>query len=150
MRVFIQRVSEASVTIDRAMHGKIAKGFCILLGIEAADTEEDITWLCSKIIGLRIFSDVEGKMNLSIKEVNGAILLISQFTLHAATKKGNRPSFIKAAKPEIAIPLYEQFINILSELLGQAITTGQFGADMQVALINDGPVSIWIDSKNRE
>ncbi len=150
MRVLIQRVSEASVTIDKVIYGKIAKGYCILLGIEEADTDEDIQWLCSKIIGLRLFSDGEGKMNLSINEVNGAILLISQFTLYAATKKGNRPSFIKAAKPEIAIPLYKTFKVLLSEQLGQSIATGQFGADMQVALINDGPVSIWIDSKNRE
>jgi D-aminoacyl-tRNA deacylase len=150
MRVFIQRVSEASVTINQEIHGKITKGFCILLGIEEADTNEDIEWLCAKIIGLRIFSDAEGKMNSSIKEVNGEILLISQFTLHAATKKGNRPSFIKAAKPEIAIPLYESFKQQLALQLGKAIATGQFGADMQVALVNDGPVSIWIDSKNRE
>jgi D-aminoacyl-tRNA deacylase len=150
MRVFIQRVSEASVTIHQEIHGKITKGFCILLGIEEADTNEDIEWLCAKIIGLRIFSDAEGKMNSSIKEVNGEILLISQFTLHAATKKGNRPSFIKAAKPEIAIPLYETFKQQLALQLGKAIATGQFGADMQVALVNDGPVSIWIDSKNRE
>jgi D-aminoacyl-tRNA deacylase len=150
MRVLIQRVSEASVKIDGSVAGSIAHGYCILLGIEAADNQEDLEWLCSKIIGLRIFSDDEGKMNQSIVEVGGDILLISQFTLHAATKKGNRPSFIKAAKPEIAIPLYETFKQQLTLKLGKAIATGQFGADMKVALINDGPVSIWIDSKNRE
>jgi D-aminoacyl-tRNA deacylase len=150
MRVFIQRVSEASVTIAESVTGNIAQGYCILLGIEAADNLEDIAWLCSKIIGLRIFSDDEGKMNQSIVEVRGEILLISQFTLHAATKKGNRPSFIKAAKPEIAIPLYETFKQQLALQLGKPIATGQFGADMKVALVNDGPVSIWIDSKNRE
>jgi D-aminoacyl-tRNA deacylase len=150
MRVFIQRVSEASVTIAGNVVGNITQGYCILLGIEAADNQEDIAWLCSKIIGLRIFSDEEGKMNKSIAEVDGEILLISQFTLHAATKKGNRPSFIKAAKPEIAIPLYETFKHQLTLQLGKAIATGQFGADMKVALVNDGPVSIWMDSKNRE
>jgi D-aminoacyl-tRNA deacylase len=150
MRVFIQRVSEASVTIAGNVAGKIAHGYCILLGIEEADYHEDIAWLCSKIIGLRIFSDEEGKMNKSIAEVGGDILLISQFTLHAATKKGNRPSFIKAAKPEVAIPLYETFKQQLTLQLGKAIASGVFGADMKVALVNDGPVSIWIDSKNRE
>jgi D-aminoacyl-tRNA deacylase len=150
MRVFIQRVSEASVTIAGNVAGNIAQGYCILLGIEDADNQEDIAWLCSKIIGLRIFSDEEGKMNKSIIEVGGEILVISQFTLHAATKKGNRPSFIKAAKPEIAIPLYETFIQRLTLQLGKAIATGHFGADMKVALVNDGPVSIWIDSKNKE
>ncbi len=142
MRVLIQRVSEASVTINQSIYGKINYGYLILLGIETLDQEEDIDWLCSKIIGLRIFSDAEAKMNLSIQEVGGEILLISQFTLHAATKKGNRPSFIKAAKPAIAIPLYEAFKSKLEFQLGKPIATGQFGADMKVALVNDGPVSI--------
>jgi D-aminoacyl-tRNA deacylase len=150
MRVLIQRVSEASVTIDHKVHGKIQKGFCILLGIESADNHEDIEWLCSKIIGLRVFSDVDGKMNLSLQDIQGDILLISQFTLHASTKKGNRPSFIAAARPEQAIPLYEAFIKNLETQFGKSIATGKFGADMKVALINDGPVSIWMDSKNRE
>jgi D-aminoacyl-tRNA deacylase len=141
MRVFIQRVSEASVTIAGNVVGSITQGYCILLGIESADNQEDIEWLCS---------DEVGKMNQSIVEVDGDVLLISQFTLHAATKKGNRPSFIKAAKPDTAIPLYETFKQQLTLQLGKAIATGQFGADMKVALINDGPVSIWIDSKNRE
>ncbi len=150
MRVFIQRVSEASVTINQSINGKINQGYLILLGIETLDQEEDIDWLCSKIIGLRIFSDVEGKMNLSIQDINGEILLVSQFTLHASTKKGNRPSFINAARPEQAIPLYESMIQRLTANLGKPIQTGQFGADMKVSLVNDGPVSIWIDSKNRE
>jgi D-aminoacyl-tRNA deacylase len=150
MRVFIQRVSEASVTINQFVHNKIAHGFCILIGIEEFDTTEDLEWLSSKIIGLRVFSDLEGKMNLSIKDVDGDILLISQFTLHASTKKGNRPSFIKAAKPEVAIPLYDTMAQTLSALLQKPIKTGIFGADMKISLINDGPVSIWMDSKKRE
>ena len=150
MKVVIQRVSEASVTIDKVVKSAINKGYMILLGIEEADNLEDIDWLSKKIIGLRIFSDAEGKMNLDIKEVNGDILLISQFTLHAQTKKGNRPSYIKAARPEQAIPLYEQFIKQLSVELGKQIYTGEFGADMKVALVNDGPVTIIIDSKNKE
>jgi D-aminoacyl-tRNA deacylase len=150
MRVVIQRVSEASVTIDGAVRSAIGKGYLILLGIEEADTHEDIDWLCKKIVGLRIFVDAEGKMNLDLKEVNGEILLISQFTLHAQTKKGNRPSYIKAARPEQAIPLYEQFILQLGSESGKPVFTGEFGADMKVALVNDGPVTILIDSKNRE
>lgn len=150
MRVVIQRVSEASVTIDGTVISSIGKGYMILLGIEESDTTEDIGWLSKKIVGLRIFSDSEGKMNLDIKEVSGDILLISQFTLHAQTKKGNRPSYIKAARPEQAISLYEQFINQLNSDLNKQIYTGEFGADMKVTLVNDGPVTIMIDSKNKE
>ncbi len=145
----IQRVSGASVTIERKVKGEINTGFMVLLGITHADTQEDIEWLGKKIVGLRVFNDDEGKMNLDLKTVNGDILLISQFTLHASTKKGNRPSFIEAAKPDIAIPLYEQMIHFLGNELGKAIQTGEFGADMKVALLNDGPVTIVIDSKNR-
>ena len=150
MKVVIQRVSHASVTIDNIVKASINKGYMILLGIEDTDTTEDIDWLSKKIVGLRIFSDAEGKMNLDIKEVNGDVLLISQFTLHAQTKKGNRPSYTKAARPEQAIPLYEQFIKQLSVDLGKQVFTGEFGADMKVALVNDGPVTIIIDSKNKE
>lgn len=150
MKVVIQRVSEASVTIDNVVKASINRGYMILLGIEEADSVEDIDWLSKKTIGLRIFSDSEGKMNLDIKEVNGDILLISQFTLHAQTKKGNRPSYIKAARPGQAIPLYEQFIKQLGVELGKPIFTGEFGADMKVTLVNDGPVTIIIDSKNKE
>jgi len=150
MKVVIQRASQASVTIDNILKASINLGYMILLGIEETDTPEDIDWLSKKIVGLRIFSDSEEKMNLDIKEVNGDILLISQFTLHAQTKKGNRPSYIKAARPEQAIPLYERFIKQLSVDLGKQIFTGEFGADMKVALVNDGPVTIIIDSKNKE
>jgi len=150
MRVVIQRVSSASVTIEGRLHSSIEKGLLILLGIEDADGAGDIEWLCRKIADLRIFSDAEGKMNLSIKDVHGEALVVSQFTLHASTKKGNRPSYILAAKPDIAIPLYEKFIVELTALLGKAIKTGIFGADMKVALVNDGPVTIFIDSKNKE
>lgn len=149
MIAVIQRVSEASVTIHGDLKGKINKGFLVLLGIAHDDGEEDIDWLSKKVAGLRIMGDEEGKMNLSLKDVNGDVLLISQFTLHASTKKGNRPSFISAAKPETAIPLYEKFITTLKAELGKDIQTGEFGADMQVALVNDGPVTILIDSKNR-
>jgi len=149
MIAVIQRVSEASVKIEDKIKGSIQKGFLILLGITHEDTLEDVEWLSKKIIGMRIFSDEEGKMNLDLKSVNGDILLISQFTLHASTKKGNRPSFIEAARPEIAIPLYEQMIKQLSKELGKAIKTGEFGADMKVSLVNDGPVTIIIDSKNK-
>ena len=150
MRVVIQRVSEASVTIENVIRGKIGRGFMILLGIEADDTQEDIEWLTSKICGLRVFSDSEGLMNESILDQDGEILLISQFTLHASTKKGNRPSFLKAAKPDVAIPLYEKFISTLSQKLKKQVKTGVFGADMKVSLVNDGPVTIMIDSENRE
>lgn len=149
MIAVIQRVSQASVTIDGLEKGTIQQGFMILLGICHQDTEEDIEWLSKKIVGLRIFGDDEGKMNLVLKQVDGNILLISQFTLHASTKKGNRPSFIEAAKPETAIPLYEKTIEKLSIELGKQIQTGIFGADMKVSLINDGPVTIVIDTKNK-
>jgi D-tyrosyl-tRNA(Tyr) deacylase len=149
MIAVIQRVSEASVTVEQQILGKIGPGFMVLLGITHADTREDLEWLGRKIVGLRVFSDDEGKMNLDIKSVTGKILLISQFTLHAATKKGNRPSFTEAAKPDIAIPFYEQMIDFLGHEMGSPIQSGKFGADMKVALINDGPVTIIIDSKNR-
>jgi len=149
MRVIIQRASEASVSINNKIVSEIKQGFLILLGIEIEDTFEDTEWLCGKITRLRIFNDKNGAMNLSIKEVNGDIIVVSQFTLHASTKKGNRPSFIKAAQPEIAIPLYNQFIKQLENNLEKIIQTGEFGADMQVSLINDGPVTIIIDSKNK-
>jgi D-tyrosyl-tRNA(Tyr) deacylase len=150
MRVVIQRVQSASVSINNNVFSAIQKGLLILVGIEEADNAEDIDWLCKKIIDLRIFADDAGKMNLSVKETNGDILVISQFTLHASTKKGNRPSYIKAAKPEVAIPLYGSFITALSALFQKAVKIGVFGADMQVTLINDGPVTICIDSKNKE
>ena len=150
MRVVIQRVSEASVTIDGKIKAAIANGLLVLLGIEESDSTEDIEWLCGKIVRLRIFPDDNGVMNLSIAEAGGEILLISQFTLHASTKKGNRPSYIKAASPEIAIPLYEKFIAQLEKELNKKIATGEFGADMKVSLVNDGPVTISIDSKNKE
>ena len=150
MRAVIQRVSEAKVTIDGSIKDSIGKGLLVLLGIENDDTETDIDWLSAKIVNMRIFSDENGLMNLSIKEVEGEILLISQFTLHASTKKGNRPSFIQAAKPDIAIPLYEKMILQLEKDLEKKIGTGIFGADMKVALINDGPVTIIIDSKQKQ
>jgi len=150
MKLVIQRVSQASVTIDGTVKGQIGQGLLILLGIEEADTREDAEWLAQKATGMRIFSDTEGKMNLSVKDIDGQILLISQFTLHASTKKGNRPSFIKAARPEQAIPLYEYCIQQFSTGLGKLVQTGEFGADMKVALVNDGPVTIVVDSKNRE
>ena len=150
MRVLIQRVAEASVTIEGNVKSAIGPGLLVLLGIETEDATEDIDWLCKKIIQLRIFSDEEDKMNLSVQDIQGQILVISQFTLHASTKKGNRPSYIKAARPEVAIPLYEQFVDQLSIALGQPVGAGEFGADMKVRLLNDGPVTIWIDSKNRE
>ena len=150
MRIVIQRVSEASVTVDEKITGAIGAGLLVLMGIEDADTDEDISWLGNKIVNLRIFNDSDGVMNLGIKDVNGDILLVSQFTLHASTKKGNRPSYIKASKPDIAIPLYEKMIQQLSTDLGKKLQTGIFGADMKVRLLNDGPVTITIDSKNRE
>lgn len=149
MRLLVQRTTEASVSINGTVHNSIEKGLVIFLGIETGDTEEDCNWLIQKISKLRIFNNEDGKMNHSIKEVNGAFLVISQFTLHASTKKGNRPSYIRAAPPEIAIPLYEQFITNL-ESTGSQVSTGIFGAEMKVRLTNDGPVTIWIDSKNRE
>jgi D-tyrosyl-tRNA(Tyr) deacylase len=150
MIAIIQRVTSASVTIDNVIKGQIQIGFLILLGIAQDDEIEDAEWLASKIIGMRIFGDADGKMNLSLQEVKGDILLISQFTLHASTKKGNRPSFIEAAKPDKAIPLYEKMIDLLTEKLGKNIATGEFGADMKVNLLNDGPVTIIIDSKNKK
>lgn len=150
MRIVIQRVSEASVTVDGEVTGAINAGLLVLMGIEDADSEEDINWLSNKISNLRIFNDENGVMNLSVKEVVGDVLLISQFTLYASTKKGNRPSYIKAAKLDIAIPVYEKMILQLQRELGKQIQTGAFGADMKVKLLNDGPVTIMIDSKNRE
>lgn len=150
MRVVIQRCSEASVSIDNNIKSAIGPGMVILLGIEDADGDEDIEWLCRKIVGLRIFNDSDGIMNLPITDIpNSGILLISQFTLMASTKKGNRPSYIHASKPDIAIPLYRRFIDRLSYTFGKEVQTGEFGADMQVSLINDGPVTIIIDSHNR-
>lgn len=150
MRVVIQRVSEASVTILNEKVAEINKGLLILLGIEEQDSQEDIDWLCKKIINLRIFADENDVMNLSVKDISGEIIVVSQFTLHASTKKGNRPSYIKAAKPDFAIPMYEKFIERLEESFGKKVQTGQFGADMKVGLVNDGPVTIIIDSKNKE
>ncbi len=150
MKAVIQRVKEASVTIEGRVAGSIGQGLMVLLGIETADTQEDLMWLSNKIVNMRIFDDAAGVMNLSVKEIGGNILLISQFTLHASTKKGNRPSYIAAAKHEIAIPMYEAMIQQLNAEMGALIQTGKFGADMQVALINNGPVTIIIDSKNKE
>lgn len=149
MIAVVQRVSQASVVIDNQVKGQINAGFLILLGITHTDTREDIDWLSRKIVGMRIFSDEDGKMNLDLAAVDGDILLISQFTLQASTKKGNRPSFIEAARPEVAIPLYEAMIAQLAAELGKPVQTGEFGADMKVSLLNDGPVTILIDSKNR-
>lgn len=149
MKTVIQRVSSASVTIDTEIVAEIQKGLLVLIGIEDADTQEDIDWLCQKIANLRIFGDENDVMNLSIKDISGEIIVVSQFTLQASTKKGNRPSYIKAAKPEVAIPLYEQFVAQMEAELDKKIQTGVFGADMKVALLNDGPVTILIDSKYR-
>ena len=150
MRVVLQRVSQASVSIDGKVNGEIGNGLLVLVGIEEADTIEDISWLCNKIVKMRIFNDEAGVMNSSIQEISGDILVISQFTLHASSKKGNRPSYIKAAKPDIAIPLYKQFLLMIEEQLGKKVEKGVFGADMKVSLTNDGPVTIIIDSKIRE
>jgi D-aminoacyl-tRNA deacylase len=150
MKVVIQRVSAAQVEVNQQVVGEITQGLLILIGIETEDTPEDADWLANKIIQMRIFNDENGVMNVSVKDIDGNILLISQFTLHASTKKGNRPSYIKAAKPEIAVPLYEYMIQKMSFDLGQPIQTGQFGADMKVSLLNDGPVTIVMDSKHRE
>jgi len=149
MIAVIQRVREASVEIQGQLKSSIQQGLLILLGIEDADNEEDVMWLSGKIVNLRIFNDDQGVMNVSVKDMGGQILVVSQFTLHASTKKGNRPSYLKAAKPEIAVPLYESFLKVTNELLGQEIQSGQFGADMKVSLVNDGPVTIIIDTKNR-
>jgi D-tyrosyl-tRNA(Tyr) deacylase len=150
MKTVIQRVASASVTIDNQIVAKISQGLLIFVGIEDADNQEDINWLTSKIVNLRIFADANNVMNLSVKDIDGEVIIVSQFTLHAATKKGNRPSYIKASKPEIAIPLYEKFISQFENEIGKKVQTGQFGADMKVALVNDGPVTIVIDTKNRE
>jgi D-aminoacyl-tRNA deacylase len=150
MRAVIQRVSEASVKVDGKINGAIGNGLLVLMGIEDTDSAEDIEWLCSKIVNLRIFNDADGVMNLSVKDIEGEILVVSQFTLHASTKKGNRPSYIKASKPEIAVPVYEKFIERLEFNLVNPVQTGIFGADMKVSLVNDGPVTIIIDTKNKE
>ena len=150
MRLVIQRVSHASVTINDVCKSAIKEGFMILVGIEEADTKEDADWLCKKVIGLRVFDDENGVMNKSIMDINGEILIVSQFTLMASTKKGNRPSYIRAAGHETAIPLYEYFCNEVSKALGKEVGTGEFGADMKVELLNNGPVTILIDSKNKE
>ena len=150
MKAVIQRVSESSVTINSEIFAQIQQGLLVLVGIEDADNQEDINWLTSKIANLRIFADENEVMNLSLKDIDGEMIVVSQFTLHALTKKGNRPSYIKASKPEIAIPLYESFVQQMEIELGKKIQTGQFGADMKVALVNDGPVTIIIDTKNKE
>ncbi len=150
MKAIMQRVSTASVSINEKIYSQIGQGLLVLLGITQDDTQEDVDWLCKKIIGLRIFSDHDGKMNLSVKDIKGEILLVSQFTLYASTKKGNRPSFTEAAPPTLAIPLYQACISRLQNELGKNIKTGQFGADMQVSLVNDGPVTIVIDTKDKK
>ena len=150
MRVVVQRVSKAGVSVDRQMVSEIAEGMLLLLGIEEADNREDIDWLVKKITQLRIFNDATGVMNVSVMDTGGDIMVISQFTLHASTKKGNRPSYIRAAKPETAIPLYRQFVEFLENILGKKVGTGIFGAHMEVSLVNDGPVTIILDSRNRE
>ncbi|WP_298221575.1 D-aminoacyl-tRNA deacylase [Flavobacterium sp.] len=150
MKVVIQRVSQASVTIEEKLVADIQKGLLVLVGVEAEDNAEDIDWLVNKIINLRIFVDANDVMNLSVKDIHGEIIVVSQFTLHASTKKGNRPSYLKAAKPEISIPMYENFVQQLEIALGKKIQTGIFAADMKVSLLNDGPVTIVIDSKNKE
>lgn len=150
MRVLIQRTKHASVTIDGRCKSAIKQGLLVLVGIEDSDGKDDIEWLCKKIVNLRIFDDENGVMNRSVLDIEGEILVVSQFTLHASTKKGNRPSYIRASKPEIAIPLYETFCKELSLSLGKEVGTGEFGADMKVELLNDGPVTIWMDTKNKE
>jgi len=150
MRALIQRVSEASVRVDNNLISQIGTGVLILLGIEAADTEEDIQWLTNKISNLRIFDDEEGIMNLSLKDTNGAVLVVSQFTLHASTKKGNRPSYIKAARPEFAEPMYEQFVKQMSKSMDNSVQTGRFGAMMEISLNNSGPITLFVDTKNKE
>ena len=150
MKAVIQRVSQSSVTISNEIVAQIQQGLLVLVGIEDADNKEDINWLTTKIANLRIFEDENEVMNLSLKDINGEMIVVSQFTLHAATKKGNRPSYIKASKPEIAIPLYESFVQQTEIELGKKVQTGQFGADMKVSLVNDGPVTIIIDTKNKE
>lgn len=149
MRILLQRVAHAQVVVEGEISGQIQQGLLLLVGIEAADTEEDLDWLCKKVTQLRIFSDEAGKMNRSVLDVAGEILLVSQFTLHATVKKGTRPSFVRAAPPEIAVPLYERMAQQLEQLLGKPVATGVFGAHMEVRLLNDGPVTIWLDSKER-
>jgi D-tyrosyl-tRNA(Tyr) deacylase len=150
MRCLVQRVAEASVHIQSACYSSIGKGLLVLVGVEETDSDEDVEWLSAKICRMRIFPDEQGVMNLSIMDVAGELLIVSQFTLHASTKKGNRPSYIKAARPDVAIPRYEQFVSRISEESGLKVVTGKFGADMKVGLINDGPVTIWLDSKDKE
>lgn len=150
MRVLIQRVTKASVTINNTIKSTIGKGLLILVGVEGSDNRDDIEWLCNKIINLRIFNDENGVMNLSALDINAEVLIVSQFTLHASVRKGNRPSYIKAAKPDISIPLYNEFCFMLSDKLENRVKTGEFGANMQIELVNDGPVTLWIDSKNKE
>ncbi|MBI5009270.1 MAG: D-tyrosyl-tRNA(Tyr) deacylase [Bacteroidia bacterium] len=150
MRAVIQRVTKTSVSIENRLKASIGKGLLVLVGIEEADNETDLEWLCSKIVQLRIFDDTNGVMNLSVKDISGDIMAVSQFTLHAKTKKGNRPSYIKAARPEQAIPLYNRFIARLSDLLGREVKTGEFGAMMQIELVNDGPVTIIVDTREKE
>lgn len=150
MRLLIQRVAEASVRIEGHVHSQIGKGLLVLVGIEEADTQEDIDWLTGKLLRLRIFDDEAGIMNLDVQQVEGEIMVVSQFTLHASTKKGNRPSYFRAATEAISRPMYERFVQAVAEASGKQIATGEFGADMKVALVNDGPVTIWIDSRNRE
>ena len=150
MRIVIQRVTEASVTVEGALTGSIGKGLLVLVGIEEVDGRQDIEWLSGKLVNLRIFEDEQGVMNKSVLDIDGEVLLVSQFTLHASTKKGNRPSYIRAAKPDVAIEMYENFIAQLTRDLGKKVQTGRFGADMKVALLNDGPVTICIDSQNKE
>ncbi|MDO4879784.1 MAG: D-aminoacyl-tRNA deacylase [Capnocytophaga sp.] len=150
MRAIIQRVSQASLTIEQNIYSQIEKGLVVLLGIEDTDTQEDIEWLANKILKMRIFDDNQGVMNLSVEDIQGEIMIVSQFTLHASTKKGNRPSYIRAAKPEVSIPIYEQFILFIKKNFNEKIKTGVFGADMKINLTNDGPVTIFIDTKNKE
>lgn len=150
MRLLIQRVAEASVTINEKIHSQIGRGLLVLVGIEEADNDEDIAWLVGKLLRLRIFDDEAGVMNLDVQQTNGQIMVVSQFTLHASTKKGNRPSYFRAAPEAISRPMYEKFVQVVEQALGKHVATGEFGADMKVALINDGPVTIWIDSRNRE
>lgn len=150
MRVLIQRVTQAKVQVGEQVTGQIGRGLLVLVGIEEADQEEDVEWLAAKTVAMRIFADEEGKMNLDVRAIGGDVLVVSQFTLHASTKKGNRPSFIRAARPEQAVPLYERFKDWLSQLLGRRVPAGLFGADMKVDLVNDGPVTLWMDSRSRE
>ncbi len=150
MRTIIQRVKQASVTIDAKIKSQITEGLLILVGVEDVDTEEDLKWLTAKIVNLRIFGDENGLMNRSVMDIEGEMLVVSQFTLHASTKKGNRPSFLRAAKPDFAVPMYERFVAELKKISNLEVKTGEFGADMKVELLNDGPVTIWIDSRNKE